>query len=99
MRITLATIKSFIKKNRANLYINQKSRFDEMIDCVTSTGNDDFELAQVPDVRSNHKECLGIKGAWFVFNSRDYFKKYEDNKFTGFEVSNCCGSFILAIPK
>lgn len=99
MKITLATIKSFINKNRANLYINCKTSFDGMTDCVMPTGDGNFEIAKTPKAESNHINKLGIQGAWFVLRGGDCFIKYENEKFTGFEVYNSCGSFILAIPK
>lgn len=95
MKTTLATIKSFIKKNQ-DLYINCKSRFDGMVDCVMPNDNSQFHLAKRVD---SHKNTLGIAGAWFVFGSRDYFREYEDAEFKGYEVYNCCGSFILATKK
>jgi len=94
-KTTLTTIKSFIRKN-TNLYISTKSRFDGMVDCVMPCDNKLFE----PVKPSNEsKNTLGIEGAWFVFDSRDYFYDYEDSEFKGYEVSNCCGKFILATRK
>lgn len=97
-RITLATVKSFIKKNRENLYINVKSRFDGMTDCVESL-NDGFQKAATDTDKHTQEHSLGIKGAWFVGSSRDYFQPYDNigGDMTGIEVSNSCGSFILAI--
>lgn len=96
-KITLATIKSFIKKNESKIYIEVKSSFSGMTDCV-ETIKDDFKLA-VKDVNINVKYTFGIPGAWFVGNSRDYFEAFENTNYTGFKVYNACGSFIIATNK
>jgi hypothetical protein len=95
-KITLATVRSFIKKNSENLFINVKSSFDGMTDCCESR-NDGFTKAIATDEHREHQ--LGVSGAWFVGCSRDYFDAYEDATFTGIKVFNSCGSFILAIKK
>jgi len=96
MKITLATVKSFIRKNEGNLLINVKSSFDGMTDCCEPVSGG-FQKAEKDHDCADHS--LGIQGAWFVKSSRDYFKPYSDNEFQGIEVSNCCGHFILASPK
>jgi len=95
-KITLATVKSFIKKNRAHLLIKKSSSFDGMTDCVMPVESE-FTPALQPDEGRNFKETLGIHGAWFVFGSRDYFYPFEQDGLVGYRVSNCCGSFTLAI--
>ena len=92
-KITLATIKAFIRKSE-NLYINERSRFDGMVDCVMPSKNQGFDKA-LPTER-HMTNTHGVHGAWFVGQSRDYFTAYNDGTFQGFAVSNCCGSFILA---
>lgn len=106
-KITLATIKRFIKANRAALHICTQSRFDGMTDGVEQCRDQPFRLAVAPDYSGrafkaseyDRDNRLGIAGAWFVFESRDSFTAYDDGKFAGFRVYNCCGSFVLAIPK
>jgi len=93
---TLATIKSFIKKN-SRLYIKTNSKFDGMVDCIMPTDDNDFSPVLAPDQGYNHENCLGIKGAWFVFGGRDYIYEYSDGRYQGYEISNCCGKFYLAI--
>lgn len=95
MKITLATVKKFVRENKDNLFINIESSFDGMTDCIQSR-NGRFAKA-VPGEYGGH--TLGIKGAWFVGHSDDYFQAYEKENMKGIEVSNCCGSFILAIQK
>jgi hypothetical protein len=95
---TLTTIKSFIRKN-PDLYINNLSNFDGMVDCVMPCEDRGFRKATAPDQGYNHENKLGIQGAWFVFGSRDYIRSYDDDRFSGYEISNCCGHFILAIKK
>ena len=94
MKTTKATIKSFARKNNGNLFINIKSSFDGMVDGCTSY-NDGFVRAESTD--DNIKNTMGIDGAWFVNNSRDYFSPYNENGYTGYEILNCCGKFILAV--
>lgn len=100
-KITLATVKSFVKKNRENLYINLHSRFDGMHDCIMPAKGG-FEKAQ-PSKQgvfvNTTDHTLGIEGAWFVYGSRDYLKPFENETMKGFEISNCCGNFTLAIQK
>jgi hypothetical protein len=94
MKATKATIKSFINKNVDCLYINVKSSFDGMYDCCMSQ---DGGFTKAIRTEENLKNTLGVLGAWFVGQSRDYFSQYDENGMTGYDVSNCCGRFILAI--
>jgi hypothetical protein len=101
-KITLATLKSFIKKNQGKLFINVKSSFDGMIDGCAShyDGFVKAEKDKTQSVNSDyHDRTQGIKGCWLVGGSRDYFKPYNDLRFEGIEVSNSCGHFIIAITK
>lgn len=96
-KITKATFKKFIRDNNETLHINCKSSFSGMDDCVMQLDGG-FRKAQPTD---NHKEyTLGVdSGLWLVGGGRDYFAAYEDDKFTGIEVYNSCGTSIIAIPK
>jgi DNA-binding transcriptional regulator LsrR (DeoR family) len=96
-KITLATIKSFIRKNEGKIYIYVKSSFDGMVDCVMPTRDIEFVLAKKRE--SNLSNTLGLQRAWVVGNSDDSFRPYEDSKFIGYNIYNCCGEFILAIKK
>lgn len=93
-KITIATVKSFINKNRAALLVNQKSDFDSMTDGISQC-HDGF----APAVATSHTSSndLGIRGIWLVGQSRDYCGAYESAGIKGFEVSNCCGSFIVGV--
>jgi hypothetical protein len=95
-KITKATLKSFIKKNKDNLYINVKSKFDGMTDSCESAHNG-FSKAQKDN--SFDKNKLGYKGIWLVHGSGNYFREYEDMILKGIEVYNCCGRFIVATEK
>jgi len=44
-------------------------------------------------------DTLGYNGIWLVGGSRDYFTAFDNGDFTGYEVYNCCGSFIIATQK
>lgn len=94
-KATIATVKSFIKKNTDKLFINVTSRFDGMTDCCESR-NDGFSKAVVGEKINEHR-TFGIKGAWFVGSSRDYIQPFEGNGLVGYSVSNSCGRFVLAI--
>jgi len=96
-KITLATIKSFIKKNSETLFVKIESAFDGMVDGVEFDKNAQFKLATKTD---SHVSCtLGVEGVWVVGGSRNYFKVYEDDKFLGYEIYNCCGSSLIAVKK
>ena len=95
-KITLSTIKAFVRKN-PDLLIKCVSDFDGMTDCVEQNRGAQFKKAE-PSER-NPENTLGIRGAWFVKGSRDYFTPFQENGLKGFEVYNCCGSFILAVQE
>lgn len=97
-KITLATLKSFVRKNSNKLYINLRSKFNGMTDGVESVGNS-FCTATVNPDDVNISHTLGIAGAWIVGSSRDSLSQYEDDTFLGIDVYNSCGRFILAIKK
>ena len=94
-KITLATFKSFVKKNRDQLLINVGSSFDGMTDCVQSTNDHGFSAAQNSDRTFTNN--LGIAGVWLVGGSRDYFYPINENGLMGIKASNCCGSFTIAV--
>jgi len=94
MKTTKATIKSFIKKNEGNLLINVRSSFDGMTDMCEPQTDGFHKAVKTTDFLD---KSLGIAGAWFVGSSRDYFTPYNENGLIGYEVTNCCGTFILAI--
>ena len=94
MKTMIATVKSFIKKNRKNLYVKVKSNFNGMTDSVEQV-EDTFTPAE--DETRNQGHTMGILGAWFVGHGRDYHEAFSAEGFTGFKVFNSCGSFIVAI--
>jgi hypothetical protein len=96
-KITMATVKSFIKKNSDSLHILRKTHFDGMVDGCTSSGQSAFNRTLPTDM--SYENTLGIQGAWFVGGSRNHLQQYDDKGFTGISVYNCCGSFVLAVPK
>lgn len=95
-KITKATLKSFIKNNRENLFVLHKTDFDGMTDGLR-------QIKDVPhkiEFTNEHTEhSLYIKGLWLVNRGRDYFSTYEDDMFKGIEVSNSCGCSVLAVIK
>lgn len=95
-KITTATLKSFVRKNREQLFINVKSSFDGQVDGCEPC-HDGFQAARQSEMQEKH--TLGICGIWLVSGSRDYFRPYSENGFEGIEVTNCCGRFVVAIKK
>jgi hypothetical protein len=94
-KITLSTVKKFIKENAQNLYANCKSDFNGMSDCVESV-NTGFKKVDSSKIDMLKETNLGIELLWFVRGSRDYFRAYNENGFVGIEISNCCGCSIIA---
>jgi hypothetical protein len=92
-KITMATIKRFIKNNKENMYIKVRSEFDGREDSVIDSKS---EFSPVKE-STNMKDRQGIDGAWFVGGSKNYFTSYNGNGLTGYRVDNCCGSFVLAV--
>lgn len=93
-KITLATVKSFLKANANHLYINVKDKFSGMVDGLESHHAGFQEVK----ITTEHMEYTkGITGAWFVGESRDYFTFYCKDGFEGIQVDNSCGRFILAV--
>ena len=95
-RITLDTIKAFIRKNTGSLYLQNISDFDPQVDGIIRSERRGFRPVKNTDQHQHN--TLGIGGAWFVRGSRDRFTSYKDDDFSGFKVANCCASFILAVP-
>lgn len=95
-KITLATLKAFIRKNRDALLIMVSSSFDGMTDCVEQNMQATFVPAQQarPGCEEN---TLGVAGVWCVLGSRDRIRPYAKDGITGFEVYNCCGSFTVGV--
>lgn len=96
-KVTKATFKSFIKKNEGKLFIRQKSSFDGMVDGCTSDCYRGFK--QATPATDYEKHNVGYRGIWLVHGSGNYFRPYEDDKFMGIELYNCCGQSIVAIHK
>lgn len=100
-KITLATIKTFIAREakNGNLYIKRQSSFDGMQDMVASIDNPEFKKVSIDPKYYAQENTFGIPGAWFVKQSRDYFTPFSDQNFIGYEISNCCGSFVVAMAR
>ena len=96
-KITKATFKAFVNKNRENLFILVKSDFDGMVDGVVECKGTPQKAR--PSDLGHSENTLGINGVWLVGRSRDYFSHYEDEVFRGIKVYNCCGSFIVGVIK
>lgn len=89
-KITMATLKSFIKKSE-NLFVEVKSSFDGMVDCVMPV-----KAAMRP---VSKEDAIGYSGVWCVGNSRDYLTFAETDTHFGITVSNCCGCGTLWTKK
>ena len=91
-KITLSTLKAFAKRNENNLFVKEVSSFDGMTDGVERNRNPKW-------IKVELSKAYGHDGVWLVGSSRDYFNLYEDDKYIGIEVYNCCGTGILATLK
>ena len=93
-KITLATIKSFVRKNRDKLWISNGSHFDGMVDCVMPCSKTWRKAEQTDRFLDNN---LAIAGAWFVLRGGDWYSADDSDGFVGYHISNCCGDFNLAV--
>ena len=93
---TVATLKSFIRRNRETLLIKVRSEFDGMIDGQQWHQGAQFQPV-VPAANVHEKHNLGISGVWLVGHSRDYLTPFDTDGLKGFHVYNCCGSFDVAV--
>ena len=102
-KITIATLKSFAKRNQENIYYKITSDFDGMTDCVQAVNSRwkkttcNVIIMKANDPAKYYK--TGIFGIYTVGGSRNYFSLYEDTEYFGIRIYNCCGSSILAIKK
>lgn len=94
MKITRATLKSFIKNNQ--VFIKVKSSFDGMTDCVQSVAD---EFRKVEGFNFDDKNTFGISGLWLVDCSNNLFQEWENDEYRGIEIYNCCGASIIATKK
>jgi hypothetical protein len=95
-KITLRTLKSFVKNNRSRLQILVSSTFDSSVDGVRQTDARAFE--PVAATAYDERTTLGIDGIWLVGGSRNWFEAFNSETHSGFTVINCCGKFTVAIP-
>lgn len=97
-KATMATVKSFVRKNRDNLMIDCRSSFDGMVDCVMpDKDRGTFSPALYPE--HSHENNMNIQGAWFVGGSRNSITPYNKDGMVGFDIYNCCGHFVLAVKE
>ena len=61
-KVTLATLKAFVRRNEGRLLIKERSYFDGMIDGATYIENPRFVPAE--PTTSHPRNTLGIAGAW-----------------------------------
>lgn len=97
-KVTLATVRSFIKRNLKDLHQQTLSRFDGMTDCVQRNENAAFRPANIEKFNEKDASQMGIPGVWFVRDSRDYFTVINTPEWFGYEVYNCCGNWQILVP-
>lgn len=95
-KITLATLKTFARRNKDHLYCKAVSDFNGMVDMVEQVNGEWIKTA-ITDNTGYFR--TGIQGIYTVGSSRDYFTLYEDEVFIGITVSNSCGKNILVVKK
>lgn len=91
-KITLATLKSFAKRNADKLFVKEESSFNGMTDCVEQNRNPTWKAVTL-------ENAIGMNGVYVVKSSRDWFSLYDGDEYIGIRVYNCCGSGTLAIKK
>ena len=96
-KITLASLKSFARRNKNSLFYKEKSSFDGMVDCVVSSKNE-WQKTELNTEKTGYYQT-GIQGIYTVSQSGNIFTMYEDDNYFGIEVYNCCGCSILAVKK
>lgn len=89
-RITRATLKSFIRKNIANLYTIEFSTFNGMIDCVDKGLQ---KLTKEKEYDFTQEYTLGLHNIWLC--GHDGYEEYEYQGMKGIYIYNCCGSYAV----
>jgi hypothetical protein len=97
MRITRATIKGFVNRNRENLLFRGISDFDPMTDCVEHNSVRVWAKAHRNDCAEDNRETSGIAGVWLVGGSRNCFSSISEPGITGYHCYNCCGSWDIGV--
>lgn len=82
---TIATLKSFVRKNRSQLLVKAKSSFDGMTDCVQFDKGANFKTAEDTDLSVSN--TLGIRGLWIVGGSGNWVSSSENDDMCSFEVA------------
>lgn len=96
-KLTIATVKAFIRKNLSKLLIEVRYDFDGMSDCVHSTGSKGFVPASASS-NPHEKYNMGINGVWFT-SGRNGVNRVETATHIGYEVGNSCGLWTVAVAK
>ena len=107
-KITIATVKSFIRRNRSTLLVRVTSAFDGRQDGVRDHVASDFapamcretychETGRYVPAAADSKDSLGIMGVWFT--GRDSCRRIETDTVRGYEVYNCCGTWSVGVSK
>jgi hypothetical protein len=97
MKVTLATLKSFLKKNEGNLLFKEYSRFDGMQDMVVQNEQSAFKPL-VGKFNPDDESSLGYQHQiWCVRGSRDSFTwmASADGTMEGIHCYNACGSWTV----
>ena len=92
-KTTLATVKSFIRKNTEQLHI-KKIKVHDSISLLYEA----HPFAPVVFNTHAYEHRLGIEGVWFTFGG-NVCTPYEDGEYKGFDVHNSCGHFVIAVTK
>lgn len=93
-KATIATVKSFVRKNRSALHVLTESQYDSGQDGVRKCSTPVFTPAQDA---GNVEHTMGVQGAWIVGGGRDYITPFCKDGFEGYNVYNSCGSFSVGV--
>jgi len=91
-KFTLASLKSFIKKNEKTLYIKVNSSFNGMNDSVETVKSDLMQV-NAEKIDFTRKRTFWINGLQLVGHSDDKFEISKNGK--AVNIFNCCWDYTL----
>jgi len=99
-KITLATFKSFIKKNQGNLYCEGKKGYDgNDLWNHTSIGWKKAEIDPLNLIETLENYGVTLISDTAQYYKPDYFKLFETETYFGIQIINCLTGGKVAIKK
>jgi len=99
-RITRATLKSFIDKNKGRLYINVNSVFDNAHKKNEMEASPEGWVLAI-ETPCNEDTTFGIEHVHIVrgCTGGNNFYYFDNGVYQGIGYRNCCGNGIIAVKK